>query len=92
LALPSQVENRRNIRVPNLSCGSGLAHETATSGLLAHHLSIDNLQRDNAPQIDIERFVRDPHAAPTKLNRCTIWIQQNSIVLETVIRLAATGA
>jgi hypothetical protein len=60
--------------------------------LLAQHFGIDNLQRDNTAQIDIERFVSDPHAATAKLNPCTIRIQQNPIMLETVLRLAATGA
>ena len=57
------IEYGNDVRMVDAGCCSGLAHEPLPEGLVLAELGGQDLQRDQAPEAQVERAVDDSHAA-----------------------------
>ena len=82
LSASPQMEDRGNIRVTDAGRRTRFAQETKPSRFVTEISFADDFQCHGAPQIDIERFVSDPHRTATQLDRFPVFVLDKLIVLK----------
>ena len=68
-------------------CRPGLAQKAKPRRFIPEILFADDLQSHRASEIDVERFVSDPHRTATQLDRFPIFTRDQSVMLKTLFRL-----
>src|SRR4030095_5026705 len=71
-----------NVLMRDLGRGAGFAQESKPCRLVAEVFFVDHFQCDGAPKIDVERFVSYPHRPATQLERLSILVIHQFIMLE----------
>jgi hypothetical protein len=66
---------------------AGFAQKTKPRRFITEILFTDDLQRHRASEIDVERFVSDPHRAATQFDRFPIFTRDQSVMLKSLFRL-----
>src|SRR6516164_3599014 len=80
----TQMEDRGYVRVPHAGGGPRFAQETKPRRLITQVSFANNLQRHRASEIDVERFVSNPHRTATQLDRFAVFIRRQLVVLKAV--------
>src|SRR5271156_398096 len=70
-----------------LCCRPGLTQETNPRRIITQVSLADDLQCHYAVQIDVERFVSDPHRAAAQLERFPVFAHHQLVVLKSLRRL-----
>src|SRR5215469_18798767 len=65
---------------------AGFAQKTKPRRFITEILFADDLQRHRASEIDVERFVGDPHCTATKLDRFPVFARHQFIMLKSLYR------
>ena len=78
LAGSAQVEDRGNIRVTDAGRRTGFAQKTKPRRFITEISFADDFQCHRASQIDVERFVSDPHRTATQLDRFPVFALTSS--------------
>src|SRR6516162_3710739 len=73
--------------MPNTGSRAGFAQKTKPRRFIAEISLIDNFQCHGAVQIDVERFVSDPHRAATQLDWFSVFARHQFIMLKALQRL-----
>ena len=76
------MEDRGNVRVANAGRRTRFAQETKPSRFVTEIFFADDFQCHGTSQIDIERFVSDPHRTATQLDRFSIFVGHQLIMLK----------
>jgi hypothetical protein len=69
-------------------CGSGFSHETAPGSFATDEMHADQLQGDWASKVGIDGLVGYSHTAAPKLQRRSVFISKNLVMLKTELRTA----
>src|SRR6516162_4680638 len=62
---------------------TGLAHKTKPRRFISEISLADDFQCDGTVQIDVERFISDPHRTPTQLDRFAVFAHHQLVVLKS---------
>src|SRR5215468_11675569 len=73
--------------MPNAGRRPRLAQKAKPRRFIPEILFADDLQRHRASEIDVERFVSDPHRTATQLDRFTVFARYQLVVLNSFRRL-----
>ena len=73
--------------MPNAGRRTRLAQKAKPRRFIPEILFADDLQSHRASEIDVERFVSDPHRTATQLDRFPIFTRDQSVMLKTLFRL-----
>src|SRR5215467_12804750 len=74
--------------MPQPSCRPGLAQKPQASRFITEILFTDDLQRHRASEIDVERFVSNPHRAATQLDGFPVFARHQLVVVKPLGWLA----
>jgi hypothetical protein len=85
------VEDRGNVRVAHARRRARFAQETKPRRFVTEIFPADDFQGHRTPQIDIEGFVSDPHRAATQLDRLSIFVGHQFIVLKALRHVFRCG-
>src|SRR5215469_1167626 len=69
--------------MPNTGCRARLAQKAKLRRFFAEISLVDDFQRHGAVQIDVERFVSDPHRTATQLDRFAVFARHQLVVLKS---------
>src|SRR6516165_1366251 len=69
--------------MPNAGRRPRLAQKTKPRRFIAEISFADNFQRHRASEIDVERFVSDPHRTATQLDRFPVFARYQLVVLKS---------
>src|SRR6516225_4553987 len=83
----AQVEDRSNIRVTNARRRAGFAQKSKPRRFITEILFANDLQRNRASEIDVERFVSEPHSPATQLDRLPVFARHQFIMVKALQRL-----
>ena len=83
----TQVEDRGNIWVTDAGRCTGFAQKAESRRFIAEVSLADDLQSHGAAQIDVERFVSDPHRTATQLDRPTVFARNQLVVVKSLVCL-----
>ncbi len=76
------MKDRGNIRVTDAGRRTRFAQETKPSRFVTEIFFADDFQSHGASQIDVERFVSDPHRTATQLDRFPVFALDEFIMLK----------
>ncbi len=91
LAVVAEVINAGDVAVPQRRGGAGLAHESLPGVRMVEQRRVDDLERDLATQVHVERLVRDSHRAAAQFPRRAVGAPQHFVVLEAAGRFGHVG-
>jgi hypothetical protein len=74
---------RGNIRMVDARCGPGFSQETAPGSFITDELRSNDLESHRTAEMGIDRLVGYSHAAMAELQRLSVLISQNLVMLET---------
>ena len=69
--------------MPQPRCRPGFAQKPQASRFITETLFTDDLQRHRALEIDVERFVSNPHRPATQLERLAVFVRHQLVVLKS---------
>src|SRR5258707_15634686 len=68
--------------MPNAGRGPGFSYKTEPGRVVTKKLRVNDFQGSRTLQADIERFLSNPHCAGSELERLSLRILENRVVLE----------
>ena len=81
-----QIEDRGDIWMAETCRHTGFAQKTSSSRLVTKKSLVDDFQCDRALQVNVDRFVSDPHRSATQLDEFTVFGLQNFIMFEALLK------
>src|SRR5215469_8340197 len=75
--------DRGDVRMVDACRGPGFSQETAPRGIVTDKLRTNDLQSNRAPEVSIDRLIGYSHAAMPELQRLSVRISENLVMLET---------
>src|ERR1700758_5504622 len=82
VAASTQMEHRGNIWVADTRRCAGFSHKAKPSRFITEVALADDFQCHGTTQIDVERFVSDPHGASTQLDRFPVFTPGQLVVIK----------
>jgi hypothetical protein len=75
--------DRGDVRMVDAGRGPGFSQETAPRSFVTDELRTNDLQSNRAPEVSIDRLIGYSHAAMPELQRFSVLISENLVMLET---------
>src|SRR5215469_7381830 len=79
----SQVMDCCDVRMVDAGCGPGFPQKTAPGALVTDELRTNDLQGHRGPEVGIDRLIGYSHAAMPELQRLSVLISENLVMLKT---------
>src|SRR5262245_13760467 len=73
--------------MPNTGCRTRLAQKAKPRRFISEISLADDFQRHRAAQIDVKRFISDPHRTATQFDRSTVFARHQFIMLKALLHL-----